>query len=85
MGALGWCARSDFRRQLAVAGRLGPAGQCYREAIELYRGNVSCTPLDLANAIRPLAMLEEARALYASVDVQAGVAECSERIGTRRE
>jgi hypothetical protein len=25
MGALGWCARSDFRRQLAAAGRLGPA------------------------------------------------------------
>lgn len=25
MGALGWSTRSDFRRQLAVAGRLGPA------------------------------------------------------------
>ncbi len=25
MGALAWCTRNDFRRQLAVAGRLGPA------------------------------------------------------------
>ena len=25
MSTLGWCTRSDFRRQLAAAGRLGPA------------------------------------------------------------
>jgi tetratricopeptide (TPR) repeat protein len=67
------------------AGRVELAEPCYIEAL---------APLDLANAIRPLAILkdeagdledarrlwEEARDLYAAVDVPEGVAESSARL-----
>jgi tetratricopeptide (TPR) repeat protein len=70
------------------------AEPCYREALDLYRGHSETPPLDLANAIRGLAILkddageaeaarllwEEARELYASVNVEAGVAESSRRL-----
>ncbi len=70
------------------------AEPCYREALDLYRGHERTPPLDLANAIRGLAILkddageaeaarllwQEARDLYASVNVEAGVAESSRRL-----
>jgi tetratricopeptide (TPR) repeat protein len=75
--------------------RLDRAEPCYREAVALYRAHPQAPPLDLANALRPLAMLEEhlgrtaqavalwteARDLYAAADVQAGVAESAEHLG----
>ena len=76
------------------AGRLTLAESCYDEALLLYRGHKGTLPLDLANAIRSAAVLKEragepdaamglwkeAGELYKSVDVQAGVAECSARL-----
>ena len=76
------------------AGRTELAGTCYREALAIYRDHEQTSPLDLANAIRPLAILKdqsgdveeairlwkEARDLYAAVDVGAGVAESSARL-----
>jgi tetratricopeptide (TPR) repeat protein len=76
------------------AGRLELAEPCYQEALTLYRSEKRTPPLDLANAIRPLAMLkeslgdaeearrlwEEATDLYATVNVQEGVTECSARL-----
>ncbi len=68
----------------------------YREALALYRANGQTPPLDLANAIRGLAILqsdagetkaarllwEEARDLYAALNVNAGVDESSRRLAT---
>jgi tetratricopeptide (TPR) repeat protein len=79
---------------LREQGRPELAGPCYREALALYRGHGQTPPLDLANAIRGLALLkdeggevdearalwEEAKDLYRSVNVEPGVAECSRRI-----
>jgi tetratricopeptide (TPR) repeat protein len=76
------------------AGRLKLAEPCYREALAIYRAHAETPPLDLANAIRSLALLksntgeaaqaralwEEARNLYAMVNVEAGVQESSRRI-----
>ena len=70
------------------------AEPCYREALEVYRAHTEAAPLDVANAIRSLAVLtselgerdqarnlwEEARALYTTVGVQAGVAESLARL-----
>ena len=70
------------------------AEDCYLEALALYRDRQETPSLDLANAIRPLALLkddageveearrlwEEARELYAGVNVEAGVAESSARL-----
>ena len=67
---------------------------CYHEALTLYRRNERTAALDLANAIRPLAMLQEqkgevkqarslwaeAKELYAAADVDAGVGESSRHI-----
>ena len=75
-------------------GRLTQAEQCYHEALNLYRNDPRTPLLDLANAIRPLAILkfdagatdearslwEETRKLYTAVDVEAGVAESSRRL-----
>ena len=66
------------------------ASPLYEEALEIYRSSLDSRVLDLANAIRPYAILneatgnrdvarnlwEEARTLYASVRVADGVAEC---------
>jgi tetratricopeptide (TPR) repeat protein len=75
------------------AGHLTQAEPCYHEALALYRGHEHA-PLDLANAIRPLAirkeavgeaeaarrLWEEARDLYEAAKVQVAVAECSARL-----
>jgi tetratricopeptide (TPR) repeat protein len=69
---------------------LAEAETCYQEVLQLYRAHKT-DPLDLANAIRPFAILkeatgkaeaarslwEEARELYTAVNVQVAVAECS--------
>ena len=76
------------------AGRAALAESCYNEALALYRSHDCTPPLDLANTIRPLAILKEgagqveearqlwveARNLYAAVSVPQGVAECSARL-----
>jgi tetratricopeptide (TPR) repeat protein len=81
------------------AGRRPEAESCYLEALALYRGGSRTPPLDLANAIRPLAILkegqgeaaaairlwEEARNLYGEAKVEAGVAECARRLAHLRE
>jgi len=70
-------------------GALESARPLYEESLRLYRAHAETAPLDLANAIRGFALLrgaagepkeakilwQEARALYASVSVQAGVEE----------
>lgn len=66
------------------------AQQHLRDALRMYRGLDEPSPLDLANAVRPLASClerqgaddearaswSEARELYASLGIDAGVAEC---------
>ncbi len=68
--------------------------RCYREALEVYRAHPGAAPLDLANAIRSMAVLtaelnelhlaralwEEAQELYSSVGVQAGIDESNRRL-----
>lgn len=75
------------------------AEPCYREALELYRACADAPPLDLANAIRSLAVLkgetgetqqartlwQEAHDLYAQVNVVQGVAESSARLARLAE
>ena len=75
------------------AGRDQLAETCYQEALSIYRNHAQTNPLDLANAVRPLALLKEnagevdeaknlwaeARDLYAASNVPQGVAECSRR------
>ena len=62
----------------------------YEEALELYRSNLDTKLLDLANTVRPYALLheelgnldiasqlwQEARSLYASLRLEAGIHEC---------
>jgi tetratricopeptide (TPR) repeat protein len=76
------------------AGRLDLAEPCYREALTIYQGDRRTAPLDLANTLRPFALLHEsqgqtkpaielwtkARDLYAAVNVQAGVDESAEHL-----
>jgi len=76
-------------------GRLDLARPCYEEALSLYRTLNDCPTLDLANALRPMALLlekcgeidaaqnhwQEAKDLYAVVGVSAGVTECSKHLG----
>jgi len=75
------------------------AEPCYCEALELYRSSADAAPLDLANAIRSMAMLKsetgetqqartlwhEARELYAQLNVPQGVAESSARLARLAE
>ncbi len=75
-------------------GRPELAEPCYHEALVLYRSHGETPPLDLANAIRGLAVLktdagetqaarvlwEEARSLYSAVNVEAGVEESTRRL-----
>jgi tetratricopeptide (TPR) repeat protein len=79
-------------------GHPGLAEPCYQEALAIYRSHVQTPPLDLANAIRGLAILkgevgeaaearrlwEEAKDLYAAVNVKVGVEESLGRL-TRLE
>jgi tetratricopeptide (TPR) repeat protein len=103
--AVALCRRSDDPLSLAHTIRhLGDihrdthrpdlAEPCYDEALALYRSSERTAPLDLANAIRPLAILKEgagdveearrlwteARVIYAAVNVEEGVRECSARL-----
>lgn len=77
----------DVYRENGLSERAEPL---LAEAVELYRGSLDTKVLDLANAIRPLALLltsrgdagaarplwQEARALYSAINVTAGVSEC---------
>ena len=70
------------------------AAACYEEALKAYREHKETPPLDLANALRGFALLKggigeneqanslwrEARSLYESVNVQAGVEESERQI-----
>lgn len=74
--------------------QLAQAEACYREALSLYRESGSARQLDLANAVRPYALLKErtghnaeahelwteAHRLYASVNVRAGVDESASHL-----
>src|SRR5438309_6681598 len=75
-------------------GRDDLAEPCYIEALSIYRRDNQTLPLDLANTIRPFALLKEnageveeakrlwaeARDLYAIANVAPGVAESSRRL-----
>jgi tetratricopeptide (TPR) repeat protein len=75
-------------------GDLASARPLYEEALSIYRNDPETRPLDLANAIRGFALLrgiaaetedakalwQEARALYVSLNVQAGVQESDGQI-----
>ncbi|MBI3716314.1 MAG: tetratricopeptide repeat protein [Betaproteobacteria bacterium] len=76
------------------AKRFEQAGPCYDESLALYRSRPQTRPLDLANAIRSMAILKsehgardvavqlwcEARFLYETVGIGAGVSECGRRL-----
>ncbi len=71
-------------------GNLDSAESCYIEALAIYRADSRTSPLDLANAIRPMALLmekfsrindarklwEEAGRLYTTAAVDEGIGEC---------
>lgn len=75
------------------AGHLGNnapqfAGCYFTEALAIYRTRPEANPLDLADAIRSLALLRndaalwtEARDLYALAGISANVQECNSRLG----
>ena len=81
----------DIHQDLA---RPDLAEPCYVEALAIYRSHDGTSTLDLANAVRPSAILkqdagevdearslwEEAKGLYAAAGVQEGIDECSEAI-----
>lgn len=83
--------RADIFRE---TGKAAEAEPLYLEAEEIYRQLGEKALLDLANTLRGLALLNEstarteaartiwneARALYAKCNVEAGVAECSKRL-----
>ncbi|MBV9761595.1 MAG: tetratricopeptide repeat protein [Acidobacteriaceae bacterium] len=74
--------------------KLAEAGPLYEESLELYRANLGTKILDLANALRPYALLnegqgnpelaralwQEARHLYNSIRIEPGVSECDAHI-----
>jgi tetratricopeptide (TPR) repeat protein len=73
---------------------LAAAKPLYEESLEIYRGNLETKLLDLANTVRPYALLneklgeletarqlwQEARNLYASLRIEPGVAECEKHL-----
>lgn len=75
-------------------GRDDLAAPCYQEALAIYREHRETSVLDLANAVRPFALLKqkagqledakhlwaEARDLYSAANVPQGVAECSRHV-----
>jgi tetratricopeptide (TPR) repeat protein len=79
---------------LQNGGQFQQAAPCYEEALGIYRGHEETPPLDLANALRGFALLhgelghaeeakrlwQEAKGLYALVEVQAGVDESEAQI-----
>jgi hypothetical protein len=74
--------------------RMPQAEACYSEALSLYRETRTVRALDLANAVRPYALLKErtgrttearelwteAHALYARVNARAGIDESARHI-----
>jgi tetratricopeptide (TPR) repeat protein len=76
------------------AGAWTQADEYYQQALGLYRREQGVTPLELANALRPLAQLRErlgdlaaaeplwreARALYLAAGVAEGAAECDRHL-----
>ncbi|KAA6464648.1 tetratricopeptide repeat protein [Acidobacteria bacterium AB60] len=74
--------------------RHADAQPLYEEALELYRGSLNTKLIDLANTVRPYALLQsqlgnrevarelwqEARILYAALRIEAGVRECEEHL-----
>ncbi|UWZ83525.1 hypothetical protein [Occallatibacter riparius] len=88
-----WLEESEFET----------ARPLYEDALEAYRASLETRVLDLANTLRPYALLNaavgdrelaraswlEAKALYASLRVEEGVAECQQHLaslqGTKRE
>ena len=76
--------------------RYAEALPLYEEALELYRSNLNTKLLDLANTVRPYALLheklgnretavplwQEARNLYASLRIEPGVQECGRHIAS---
>ena len=85
----------DILRQLGQAEK---ACGCYDEALAIYRGDRATPPLDMANAIAgyartradlqemeaAAALWGEARDLYASLDLKAGVAEADQWLRLHR-
>ena len=79
-----------FRRSNDMEGALA----CYSEAIELYRGSPETRRGDLANAVRPMAILQEAlghptaaralwaeaKELYEGLGIREGVSECADAL-----
>jgi tetratricopeptide (TPR) repeat protein len=70
-------------------GRSDLAENCYLEALNLCRKHQDRSPLDLANAIRSLAVLrweqsralwEEARDFYTAIGIETGIKESTARI-----
>jgi tetratricopeptide (TPR) repeat protein len=70
-------------------GYSGLAEPCYHEALSIYRNHETGSSLDLANAIRSLAVLrweetrvlwQEARDLYSALGIAAGINEGTERL-----
>ena len=82
---------ADLNREL---GHLEAANEHYLESLEFYRSEENHSPLNLANAIRGLALLREeqeqrtearilwleARNLYNTTGIKEGVRECEERM-----
>ena len=78
------------------AQRLELAASCYDEALALYHGHPDAPPLDVANALRSMALLKEvtgdtagalalwqqAHNIYVALHVKAGVAEARARLAT---
>jgi len=76
------------------AGSLSAAAEPYAQALALYRRLPTTPPLELANALRPYALLREelgesesaramwreARALYAAAGIAEGVEECDRHL-----
>ncbi|MGB8537097.1 MAG: tetratricopeptide repeat protein [Acidobacteriaceae bacterium] len=85
---------ADIVRELCLPAEAEPL---YLEAERIYRQQGEEAKLDLANTLRGLALayessgradasrplFEEARALYGKCNVQAGVAECEEKLSPR--
>ena len=79
-----------FRRSSDMEGALA----CYSEAIELYRASSETRLGDMANAVRPMAILQEAlghptaaralwteaKELYQEVGIREGVSECADAL-----
>jgi tetratricopeptide (TPR) repeat protein len=70
-------------------GRPDLAEPCYDEALGLYRSHADERSLDMANAVRSLAVLrweqakilwEEVRTLYTGLSIEAGVKESTARV-----